>query len=203
MGLISVLSAHLKLVVLVKIVSMMGRVFVKGKDMFEIERKFLVTGDVPYHSAVKIEKITQGYLLTDPQKTIRVRLVEELTGTKEISAYLTVKGKTEGFTRREIETLIEFSEASELLVHFCKDRQIIEKVRFTIIDTYNQRWEVDKFTTDNKGLVIAEIELKSEDQEVIFPVWVAGEVTNDHRYSNASLSLCSYPFEVDPNAFER
>lgn len=170
--------------------------------MFEIERKFLVTADVPWSDAIKMEKITQGFMSTDPSKTIRVRLVEELTGKQEISAYLTVKGKTTGISRREIETSIDFGVASELLVHFCNEGKIIEKIRHIIPDAHGQMWEVDRFRTNNKGLIVAELELSSEDQEVILPMWVAGEVTNDHRYSNASLAKCPWPFEFDPNVLQ-
>lgn len=168
--------------------------------MFEIERKFLVNGDVPYQDAIMIAKITQGYMSTDPEKVIRVRLVEELTGLQLTYAYLTVKGKSKGFSRIEIETTIDFGSASSLLQNFCREQQIIEKTRFTIPDKHDQIWEVDKFRTNNKGLIVAEIELASEDQEVILPMWIAGEISTDHRYSNASLSRCPYPFEFDPNA---
>ena len=167
--------------------------------MFEIERKFLVTNDVPYQDAIKIDKITQGFMSTDPERVIRVRLVEELMDPHNISAFLTVKGKNVGIKRIEIETEIDFGAASDLLQNFCRGAQIIEKVRFTIPDRHGQLWEVDKFRTNNKGLIIAEIELESEDQEVILPMWVTGEVTNDHRYSNASLAQCPWPFEFDPN----
>jgi len=167
--------------------------------MFEIERKFLTTSDVPWAEAIRIEKITQGFLSTDPAKTIRVRLVEELTGDNDIYAFLTVKGKSVGIKRVEIETQIDFDVASALLTNFCNEGKIIEKVRHIIPDQHGQLWEVDRFRTNNKGLIIAEIELASEDQEVILPMWIAGEVSNDHRYSNASLSKCPWPFEFDPN----
>jgi adenylate cyclase len=172
--------------------------------MFEIERKFLI-GDcsrVPYADAIRVDDITQGFMLTDPAKVIRVRIVEELIEPYGIYAYLTVKGKSKGISRLEIETKIDFNIASELLINFCQEQKIIEKVRYTIPDSHDQLWEVDQFRTNNRGLVIAEIELESEDQEVILPLWVASEVTNDHRYSNASLSQHPWPFEFDPTVFE-
>lgn len=171
-------------------------------ENIEIERKFLTTSDVPWDEAIKVEKITQGYMLKDDEKTIRIRLVEELKTDYGIYAYLTVKGKTTGYSRVEIESRIDFGKASDLLAHFCKDSQIIEKVRYYIPDQHGQIWEVDRFRTNNKGLVIAELELTSDDQEVILPIWVSGEVTNDKRYSNSSLSRCPFPFEFDPNVLK-
>lgn len=170
--------------------------------MFEIERKFFVTSEVPWERSIKVEKITQGYMTIDASKTIRVRLVEELSPKQTYSAYLTVKGKSKGFSRLEIETEIDFGVASSLLQNFCGSQQIIEKTRSIIPDRHGQIWEVDKFRTNNKGLIIAEIELTSEDQDVILPLWVAGEVTSDHRYSNSSLACCPWPFEFDPLALE-
>lgn len=161
--------------------------------MFEIERKFLTDG-APIQDAIKAEKITQGFMSTDPERTIRVRLVEGLNGSEITNAYLTVKGKMQSFTRREVETEIDFSAASALLQHFCKDQHIIEKVRYTIPDSHGQLWEVDVFKTNNRGLIIAELELASEDQKIILSTWITGEVTNDYRYSNAQLSMFPYPF---------
>jgi adenylate cyclase len=171
--------------------------------MFEIERRFLVKPGVPLNDALKVEKITQGFMSTDPARTIRVRIVESLDGPDTVSAYITVKGKTdpriccEGFTRREIETEIDFSAASSMLSHFCGASNslgtslIIEKIRFTIPHG-EDLWEVDVFKTDNAGLIIAELEIASEDQIVDLPEWIGEEITHDHRYANSQLSLFPY-----------
>jgi adenylate cyclase len=171
--------------------------------MYEIERRFLIHPEyrVPFADAAKVEKITQGYMSTDPEKIIRVRWVENLR-TPDVEAYLTVKGKTDpvicgqGFTKVEIESEMDPGAASGMLSHFCGGQNIIEKIRYTIpIGELN--WEVDVFRSHNLGLIIVEVELDSEDQEIFKPFWVGQEITHDHRYSNSSLSQRPYPFEKE------
>jgi CYTH domain-containing protein len=171
--------------------------------MFEIERRFLIHPDYvpPYVDAAKVEKVTQGYMSVDPEKIIRIRYVECLK-TFDVEAYLTIKGKTHpgicgaGFTKMEIETEINPIAASSMLSHFCGDQDIIEKIRYTI-PVGDLLWEVDVFRTNNQGLIIAEVELDSEEQRVEIPYWVGKEITHDHRYSNSGLSQRPYPFEKE------
>jgi CYTH domain-containing protein len=148
----------------------------------EIERKFLVSGDgwrahgpgVPYR---------QGYLSTDPERNVRVRLVRD-------KGYLTIKGGTVGATRTEYEYEIPAGDAGDMLDNLCK-RPLIEKTRCHV-EHEGQVWEVDEFSGDNAGLIIAEVELDSEDQTVILPDWVGEAVTGDPRYYNASLITNPY-----------
>lgn len=146
----------------------------------EIERKFLVIKD----KWKDIEKniiilIKQGYLLTDPSRTIRVRQ----TGN---ASYLTIKGLNAGATRSEYEYEIPSGDAEELIDKFSISSVI--KIRH-IIDFKNNKWEVDEFLGDNEGLIIAEIELKDENQEFEKPDWIGTEVTGDEKYYNSNLSV--------------
>jgi len=152
--------------------------------MVEIERKFLVISEAYKNEAFKTVRIVQGFLNTDPERTVRVRL-------KEDSGVLTVKGKTsdEGITRFEWETEISKTEAKALL-SLCEEG-IIDKMRYEI-KVGNHIFEVDEFFEDNAGLVIAEIELKNESDTFIKPNWLGEEVTNDIRYYNSQLSKQPY-----------
>lgn len=173
------------------------------EETFEIERRFLVSPDFwPNYwqdlDIVKIERIHQGFLNTDPAKVIRVRIVEFINGIDDLSmdglsAFLTVKGKNEGIKRREIETPISSSGAKAYLEHF-RVGNIIEKKRYSILDN-GMIWEVDFFESHNHGLKIAEIELKTEDQHIILPSWVGEEISTDFKYSNVSLSQNPWPFK--------
>ncbi len=146
----------------------------------EIERKFLVNGN--QWNQGQCVRICQGYLNRDKERTVRVRLEGE-------KATLTIKGPNRGATRSEYEYLIPADEAVELL-KMC-DGPLLEKNRYIVVCD-GLTWEVDEFLGENKGLVIAEIELKSEDQPLTFPEWVGQEVTTDPRYYNSNL--CAYPF---------
>lgn len=150
----------------------------------EIERKFLV--DLEKWN--KLSKpaghhYRQGYLLTDPNKTIRVRLTDT-------NGYLTIKGKSSGISRPEFEYEIPNEEARELLDNFSVSE--LSKTRYKI-EYMNKLWEVDVFEKDNEGLIVAEIELESEKEEFEKPDWVAKEVTEDERYYNSNLT--QYPFK--------
>ncbi|MEZ4674012.1 MAG: CYTH domain-containing protein [Caldilineaceae bacterium] len=153
----------------------------------EIERKFLVTGD-GWRSGQRIT-IRQGYLSTEPERTVRVRTKADST-TGKTHAYLTIKGNTEGASRAEYEYEIPVDDTNELLDRLCQ-RPLIEKHRYTL-EHGDMTWEVDEFFGDNAGLVVAEIELESADQHFIHPPWLGQEVTNDHRYFNASLTQHPY-----------
>ena len=150
----------------------------------EIERKFLVIGDSWRQGAAGIQ-FRQGYLCTDPERTVRVRLAGE-AGT------LTIKGKTEGISRAEFEYLIPADEAAELLDRLCL-RPLIEKTRFRV-EHAGRTWEIDEFFGVNEGLVLAEVELESADAQPELPPWAGQEVSDDPRYYNASL--VQYPFST-------
>jgi len=149
----------------------------------EIERKFLVNKE-KWGQVIKHESSSyrQGYIVTDPEKTIRVRLTDK-------SGYITIKGCTVGAARPEFEYSIPKEDAVQLLDNFCSSE--LSKVRYFI--TYdNKLWEVDEFAGQNEGLIVAEIELSSEEEAFSLPPWVAQEVTGDKRYSNSNLSVNPY-----------
>lgn len=143
----------------------------------EIERKFLVHGE-DWKNESTATRFRQGFLCTEPERTVRVRLAGS-TGT------LTIKGRTIGVTRAEFEYEIPAADAERLLDSLCR-RPLIEKVRYRV-DAGAHTWEVDVFEGDNEGLVVAEIELSSEGETFARPPWVGEEVTHDPRYFNASL----------------
>jgi len=149
----------------------------------EIERKFLVITD-KWEQAEKPagSSYRQGYMCKEPGKTVRVRLTDKV-------AYITIKGKSQGATRAEYEYEIPQNDAEELLENFCDE--IITKIRYTL-DYAGKIWEVDVFSGDNQGLIVAEIELDDENEEFETPDWVGEEVTHDKRYFNSNLSVHPY-----------
>jgi len=148
--------------------------------MIEIERKFLVKSETFKSEAIKKERIVQGFLNTDPYRTVRVRI-------KGDKGYMTVKGKgnRNGTTRFEWEKEISFKEADALMK--LSEPGVIDKVRY-YIEVGNHIFEVDEFLGDNIGLIIAEVELKHEDEVFLKPNWLGDEVTSDIRYYNSQLS---------------
>jgi len=152
-------------------------------NMVEIERKFLVTSNDFKKDAFKQTRIIQGFLSTNPKRTVRVRIKGE-------TGFLTVKGKSNdsGLSRFEWEKEISKAEAESLL-ELCK-KGVIDKIRYEI-KVGNHIFEVDEFFGDNKGLIIAEVELSDEDETFEKPRWLGQEVTGDKRYYNSQLSL--YP----------
>ena len=143
----------------------------------EIERKFLLTGEA-WRTLGEPVLLRQGYLSSDPDRTVRVR-IENGAGT------MTIKGRSAGATRAEWEYPIPLADANELLDRLCQ-QPVIEKYRRRIAFGGNV-WEVDEFLGANAGLVVAEIELASEDQAFDKPDWIGSEVTHDKRYFNSSL----------------
>jgi CYTH domain-containing protein len=143
----------------------------------EIERKFLVAGDA-WRGLGTGTVFRQGYLSTEKERTVRVRVEGD-------RARLTIKGITVGATRAEFEYEIPVADAEEMLDDLCH-QPIIEKTRRRI-DAAGVVWEVDEFFGVNEGLVVAEVELESEDQEFDLPSWLGKEVTGDARYFNANL----------------
>jgi len=144
----------------------------------EIERKFLVDHE-KWGAADKPpgRKIQQGYIVDESHRTMRLRITDD-------SAYLTFKsGK--GLSRHEFEYEIPTDEAAHLFKDFVKTG--LEKTRYDI-NYAGKLWEVDVFEGDNQGLIVAEIELDSEDEQFELPPWAGKEVSDDGRYYNSSLS---------------
>ena len=146
----------------------------------EIERKFLVVGDAWRESPGR--DYAQGYLSRDKQRTVRVRIVED-------AAWLTVKGASAGATRAEFEYAIPLADAQALL-GLC-DGPLVRKRRRVVVHA-GATWEIDEFEGDNAGLVVAEIELGSEDEAFEPPSWLGAEVTHDARYFNSNLAASPY-----------
>lgn len=143
----------------------------------EIERKFL-TRDDSWKTGLKGRLFRQGYLSSVKERTVRVRLVDDL-------GLLTIKGITRGISRSEYEYRIPADEAAELLETLC-EHPLIEKTRY-LLDYEGFGWEIDEFHGENAGLVVAEIELESETQHFPRPHWLGEEVSDDPRYFNANL----------------
>lgn len=148
----------------------------------EIERKFLVR-DSSWRAGASGTKYRQGYLCSEGGRTVRVRVAGE-------RAYLTVKGPRVGLARPEFEYPIPAEDASQLLDGLCP-RPLIEKVRYRI-EYQGLVWEVDEFSGENQGLVVAEVELTHEAQSVTLPSWIGEEVSEDPRYYNSNLARHPY-----------
>lgn len=149
----------------------------------EIERKFLVKNDAWKKQATG-KLYRQGYITTkDGITTVRIRIAGE-------QAFITIKGKTEGIGRAEFEYEIPLEDAQTMLNTLC-DRPLVEKVRYKLqID--DLVWEIDEFLGENEGLIMAEVELKNENQTVNLPHWVGDEVSHDARYYNVNLAKNPY-----------
>lgn len=143
----------------------------------EIERKFLVRDESWRATADGGRLCCQGYLCSDGAKSVRVRILGA-------EAFLSVKGPTEGCARDEFEYAIPLEDARALF-RFCG--ALVEKTRY-LVSYAGMVWELDVFAGDNMGLVVAEIELDSEEQSFEIPPWVEGEVTGDPRYYNGQLA---------------
>jgi adenylate cyclase len=143
----------------------------------EIERKFLVTGN-SWRGSGKGVHIRQGYLSLEMTRIVRVRILDK-------RGFLTVKGKPKGFTAPEYEYEIPVKDAREMLDLLC-ERPLIEKTRYGS-EVGGLLWEIDLFSGENEGLILAEVELEDEKQEFSLPDWVGEEVTGNPRYTNACL----------------
>ena len=148
----------------------------------EIERKFLLENEEWRDLVIDSFSLRQGYLSTTPESTVRVRI-------RDSKAMLTIKSKNIGIRRNEYEYQIPLKDAEEMLL-LCPD-PLIEKVRY-IVTIGIHTWEIDKFSGDNNGLAIAEIELDSEDEPFDKPAWLGVEVSDDTRYFNSNLVLTPY-----------
>lgn len=152
--------------------------------MIEIERKFLVTSESFKTEAFTQNRISQGYLSSVPGRTVRVRIKGE-------KGFLTIKGASNesGLSRFEWEKEIPAEEAVALL-KLC-EKGVIDKTRFEV-KMGNHIFEIDEFYGENEGLIMAEIELKSETEPFEKPSWLGKEVTQDKRYYNSYLSKNPY-----------
>ncbi|MGM0634752.1 MAG: CYTH domain-containing protein [Bacteroidota bacterium] len=153
--------------------------------MKEIERKFLVKSEGFKSNTTNQYKITQAYLNSHPNRTVRIRIKNEL-------AFLTIKGKSseDGRSRFEWEQPIDIKEAMQLL-QLCEPGKI-KKVRYEVKHD-NHLWEIDVFEEQHQGLIIAEIELKDADEDFEKPEWLGKEVTGDSRYYNSQLIQLKKP----------
>ena len=154
----------------------------KTKVLREIERKFIVKPDLigELKTGYKIE---QGYIVNTPEKQVRVRIIGD-------RAELTIKGKRESAARLETNMDLDVVRARFLLNNFCEGSLII-KTRY-MIPYKGYTWYVDEFNGDNLGLILAEVELRNEDEYFSKPSWIGKEVTNDERYYNHNLSSNPY-----------
>lgn len=148
----------------------------------EIERKFLLTGD-RWKSLAEGTTYRQGYLNSVKERTVRIRTIDD-------RAFLTIKGLTVGASRMEYEYEIPAADCNEMLDALA-EKPIIEKKRYKV-PFEGLTWEIDEFFGENVGLIVAEVELESEDQAFNKPEWVGEEVTGDPRYFNANL--IKHPF---------
>ncbi|MCC8134296.1 MAG: CYTH domain-containing protein [Tannerellaceae bacterium] len=150
----------------------------------ETERKFLVKGDfTPF--VVSAKRLVQGYICSDPRRTVRIRISGE-------EGYITIKGMPDekGVSRFEFEQQIPLADA-EALLKLC-DPGIIDKIRNYVPAGHGRYWEVDVFQGENEGLIMAELELSSDEEGFDTPAWLGEEVTGDPRYYNAMLAR--YPY---------
>ena len=148
----------------------------------EIERKFLIDA-AKWERPAECTRIVQGYLVREPGMTLRVRLA----GGR---AFLTLKGASHGFSRSEFEYPVPPSDAEAMLKEFAATA-LVRKVRY-FCRYGGHLWEVDVFEGGNAGLIVAEIELGSEEEHFDRPPWLGREVTGDHRYSNSALAVNPY-----------
>ncbi len=143
----------------------------------EIEKKFLKKNDNWKQFVSEEKEITQGYLNANPNRTVRVRIAGK-------RGFLTIKSKSKGSVRSEFEYEIPIEDATEL-IELC-EKPILSKTRF-IVKFENHTWEIDVFEKENKGLVVAEIELSKEDEFFLTPDWIGKEVTEETKYYNSQL----------------
>lgn len=148
----------------------------------EIERKFLVRDEL-WHPTAPGVLYRQGYLSTDPDRTVRVRLAAGM-------GYLTIKGRSVEASRAEFEYEIPSEDAAEMLDRLCLPG-LVEKERYRV-DHAGKTWEVDVFLGENEGLILAEVELAEARETIELPPWAGDEVTEDPRYYNAYL--VAHPF---------
>lgn len=144
----------------------------------EIERKYLVINDKWKENILSESVLKQGYIAHQPNATVRVRIADS-------TAYLNIKSATTGITRAEFEYQIPLADAEQILEQVA-DSPFIDKTRYKV-QWGNHVWDLDLFAGENQGLIMAEVELSSEDESFELPPWAGEEVSGDPRYYNASL----------------
>jgi adenylate cyclase len=149
----------------------------------EIERKYLIDAEKWGMQGSPVA-IVQAYLVILPDKTVRIRKAGE-------KAFITIKGNKKGITRDEFEYSVPLDDATELL-KMCGEFQV-EKTRY-IQELYGKKWEIDVFHGKNEGLIVAEIELHSEEELIKLPEWVIREVSTEEKYFN--FNLATKPFST-------
>ena len=150
---------------------------------FEIEYKFLLKNDGWRLNADAGKYYRQAYISVNPMSTVRLRIIED-------QAFITLKGKRENISRLEYEYPIDLNEAEQMMTELCIGHPVVK--RRYLVNHRDQLWEVDVFEELNQGLIIAELEVESEEQEIYLPDWVADNVSRDPRYFNAMLSQNPY-----------
>lgn len=143
----------------------------------EIERKFLVKDDSFKAESKCRSRIIQGYLCREPERTVRVRILDD-------KGFLTVKGKNKGCVRKEFEYEIPKVDAAEML-NLCSGK-ILDKTRY-LVDHKGFTWEIDEFHNLDKDLVVAEIELPDAETKFEIPAFIGEEVTGNPKYYNSML----------------
>ena len=143
----------------------------------EIEKKFLIK-HIPFNQVEYSHKITQGYILSDQKKVIRVR-------QKNDEFFITIKGNNGSISRLEFEYKIPGEDANDLFQNFC-EKGVIKKTRH-YVHFKKHLWEIDEFHDQNEGLIVAEIELNSENEKFQIPNWILKEVTTQSKYYNMNL----------------
>jgi CYTH domain-containing protein len=156
----------------------------------EIERKFLVSSH-GWRRGVQGAFCRQGYIVACDDHVVRVRVLGE-------KAYLTIKGRKTGLSCPEYEYPLPLADAQDMLERICL-RPFIEKNRYTL-DFNGVVWEIDEFVGENKGLVVAEVELEQEHQVIELPAWVGREVSYDPKYWN--INLMKYPYSRWPEGMK-
>lgn len=150
----------------------------------EIERKFTIINDSWKQAVSRSSRFRQGYMGTDDKASVRIRLEDD-------KANLNIKSATLGIQRQEYEYEIPITDANEMLDTLCH-KPLIEKTRH-YVQHQGKTWEIDVFEGDNQGLLVAEIELDSEDENFTLPDWAGEDVSHDTRYYN--VCLVSHPYK--------
>jgi adenylate cyclase len=150
----------------------------------EIERKYLIANDSWQENADEGIQMIQGYMSSNDKSSVRIRVNGEI-------ANLNIKSKTIGAQRSEFDYLIPVAEAMEMLETLC-NKPFIKKTRYHV-KFQDHTWEIDVFAGENQGLIVAELELNSVDENFVLPDWIGKEVTDDPRYYN--ICLVSHPYK--------
>lgn len=149
----------------------------------EIEHKFLLATDSWRAQVSRSEHFVQGYLTSAPESSIRIRICGQ-------QAWLNIKSATIGKQRLEFEYAIPLPDAEQIVANLCR-KPLVEKIRH-FIECAGHTWEIDEFSGDNAGLIVAEIELSAADETFPKPEWLGEEVTHELRYYNNNLVLHPY-----------